>query len=64
MVDKKIIHFYNNKKILVSGGTGLIGRPLVEKLISYGAQVSIVSLDEKPKIKGKILKLQKSQKSI
>lgn len=53
MVDKKIINFYNNKKILVTGGTGLIGRPLVEKLISYGAQVSIVSLDEKPKIKGK-----------
>jgi GDP-L-fucose synthase len=38
--------FYANKKILVTGGTGLIGRPLVEMLLQQGAQVSIVSLDD------------------
>tara|TARA_X000000950_G_scaffold288195_1_gene403821 strand:+ start:2073 stop:3074 length:1002 start_codon:yes stop_codon:yes gene_type:complete len=52
MDERKFINFYKNKKILVTGGTGLIGMPLVKKLIRYGAIVSIVSLDEKPKIKG------------
>jgi len=55
MAEKKLINFYKNKKILVTGGTGLIGIPLVEKLISYGALVSVVSLDKKPKIKGKFI---------
>lgn len=44
--------FYTNKKILVTGGTGLIGRPLVEMLIEKGAKVTVVSLDNpitKPK---------------
>lgn len=38
--------FYRNKKILVTGGTGLIGRPLVEKLVEEGASVLVVSLDD------------------
>ncbi len=38
--------FYCNKKVLVTGGTGLIGRPLVEKLITEGAQVTVASLDD------------------
>lgn len=38
--------FYEGKKILVTGGTGLIGRPLVEKLIDRGAIVRIASLDD------------------
>lgn len=38
--------FYNNKKVLVTGGTGLIGRPLVELLLAQGAKVTIVSLDD------------------
>lgn len=37
---------YENKKILVTGGTGLIGRPLVRKLIEQGASVRIASLDD------------------
>ena len=37
---------YKNKKILVTGGTGLIGRPLVEMLIEAGAKVRIASLDD------------------
>lgn len=38
--------FYKNKKVLVTGGTGLIGRPLVEMLIAAGADVVVVSLDD------------------
>ena len=52
MVEKKLVNYYKNKKILVTGGSGLIGVPLVQKLINYGAKVTVVSLDEKPKIKG------------
>lgn len=37
---------YKCKKILVTGGTGLIGRPLVEMLIEKGACVRIASLDD------------------
>jgi GDP-L-fucose synthase len=38
--------FYQNKKVLVTGGTGLIGRPLVEMLLAAGAKVTIASLDD------------------
>jgi GDP-L-fucose synthase len=37
---------YNKKNVLVTGGTGLIGRPLVEMLIQQGAKVRIASLDD------------------
>ena len=36
---------YNGKKVLVAGGTGTIGIPLVKMLIEQGADVSVVSLD-------------------
>lgn len=36
---------YHGKKILVTGGTGLIGRPLVAMLIEQGAVVRVASLD-------------------
>ena len=38
--------FYKGKKVLVTGGTGLIGRPLVEMLVDAGAEVAVVSLDD------------------
>lgn len=38
--------FYQNKKVLVTGGTGLIGQPLVEMLVKAGAKVTVVSLDD------------------
>lgn len=38
--------FYENKRILVTGGTGLIGRPLTELLMAGGADVTVVSLDD------------------
>lgn len=38
--------FYKNKKVLVTGGTGLIGRPLVKLLLEEGAIVTVASLDD------------------
>jgi len=40
------VSFYKDKKGLVTGGTGLIGRPLVEMLVDAGAEVTVVSLDD------------------
>lgn len=37
---------FKGKKVLVAGGTGMIGIPLVELLIQEGAQVTIASLDD------------------
>ena len=38
--------FFKNKKVLVTGGTGMIGRILVEMLIEQGAKVRIASMDD------------------
>jgi GDP-L-fucose synthase len=38
--------FFKDKKVLVTGGTGMIGRPLVQMLIDQGAKVRIASLDD------------------
>ena len=37
---------FQNKKVLVAGGTGLIGIPLVKMLLDRGAKVRIASLDD------------------
>jgi GDP-L-fucose synthase len=36
---------YRDKKVLVTGGTGMIGRQLVDLLVDRGAKVYVVSLD-------------------
>jgi len=46
MVDKKILDSFRNKNVLVTGGTGLIGRQIVPILCNAGAIVTIVSLDD------------------
>ncbi len=37
--------FFHDKTVLVTGGTGLIGQPLVSLLVAAGAKVKVVSLD-------------------
>jgi len=37
---------FKDKRVLVAGGTGLIGRPLVRMLVERGAHVRVVSLDD------------------
>lgn len=44
------MNFYANKKVLVTGGSGLIGRPLVEQLIQNNAQVTVASLDHPSRV--------------
>jgi GDP-L-fucose synthase len=40
-------NFYYKKKVLVAGGTGLVGQPLVKKLIKLNAKVYVASKDDK-----------------
>ena len=40
-----MINDLTGKKVLVTGGTGMIGRYLVDKLIDRGCQVTVASLD-------------------
>jgi GDP-L-fucose synthase len=40
------MNIYRQKKILVTGGTGMIGRPLVKALLAAGGEVHIASLDD------------------
>lgn len=40
------MNLYSGKKVLVTGGTGMIGRPLVKALLEAGADVHIASLDD------------------
>lgn len=46
MIDKKILQKFRGKKVLVTGGTGLIGRQVVRILFDAGAKIKIVSLDK------------------
>jgi GDP-L-fucose synthase len=42
--------FYKGKKVLVTGGTGLIGQPVVQKLLDAGAKVRVASLDDPSRV--------------
>ena len=46
--------FYKNKRILVTGGTGLIGIQLTNLLLKLGAKVTVVSLEKNPELPKKV----------
>ena len=46
MFNKNIKTFFRNKKVIVTGGTGMIGRFVVKKLCDFGSVVTVVSLDK------------------
>jgi GDP-L-fucose synthase len=46
LISEDIQKYFRGKKALVTGGTGLIGRQVVDALVHAGAQVKIVSLDK------------------
>lgn len=46
MIKEEILKSFKGKNILVTGGTGLIGRQIVDILCSYDAYVKTVSLDK------------------
>ena len=46
MVNQKILSEFQGKQVLVTGGTGMIGRHVVKLLADAGAEVAVVSLDK------------------
>lgn len=46
MINTTILEFFKNKNVLITGGTGMIGREVAKILCDAGAQVTIVSLDK------------------
>jgi GDP-L-fucose synthase len=45
MLNQSVLESYRGRKVLITGGTGLIGRQVVAILCDAGARVKIVSLD-------------------
>ena len=45
MIEEEVLRSFIGKNVLVAGGTGLIGRQVVDLLCNAGAKVKIVSLD-------------------
>ena len=46
MIAESILRFFHGKNVVVTGGSGLIGRQIVRRLVGAGASVRSVSLDE------------------
>jgi GDP-L-fucose synthase len=46
VIEEQVLRSFAKRKILVTGGTGLIGRQVVDVLCEAGAKVKIVSLDK------------------
>lgn len=46
MIEEYILKNFENRKVLVTGGTGLIGRQIVDILYNVGTNIKIVSLDK------------------
>lgn len=46
MIPEKVLSYFKGKSVLVTGGTGLIGRQVVDILTEIDAHVNVVSLDQ------------------
>ena len=46
MIDLPALKYFDNKKCLVTGGTGMIGRQVVKILCDAGSMVKVISLDD------------------
>lgn len=46
MIDEQVVRSFSGKSILITGGTGLIGRQVVKILCDADARVRVVSLDQ------------------
>ena len=46
VITQQIKKSFKNKRVLVTGGTGLIGRQIVNLLLNFGSFVKTVSLDQ------------------
>ena len=56
MYNKRVMHVLSDKNILVTGGTGLFGRQIVNILVDAEAKVRVVSLDKlKPNLKAEYI---------
>ena len=47
MIDNNILIAFANRNVLVTGGTGMIGRQVVKILCDAGSTVKVVYLDDK-----------------
>ena len=46
MITQEIYNYFYKKDVLVTGGTGMIGREVVKILCDAKAKVTVVSLDD------------------
>jgi GDP-L-fucose synthase len=46
MIKEDILDSFNGKRVLVTGGTGLIGRQMVDMISNAAADVTVASLDQ------------------
>ena len=52
MINKVIKNKFKNKRVIITGGTGLIGRQLTKILQNFKAKITVVSLDKYSTEKG------------
>jgi NAD(P)-dependent dehydrogenase (short-subunit alcohol dehydrogenase family) len=45
-IKDEVLRSFSGKNVLVTGGTGLIGRQVVDLMVGAGAKVRIISLDK------------------
>ena len=46
MIEREVLKGFHGRKVLETGGTGLIGRQVVEILADAGARLTVISLDD------------------